>query len=580
MDIEKTKKMLADNKFNTANNCLYKVVNVKGEEHSLPIANFIPYLISENVYVDGVISKNILSIAGVHTDGTKLPTISINSNDFDELKWIRINWGMKCKISTDTYRAKEYLKEAIQSTTTNNINIIYNHIGFVKHKDKWGYIYGDGCIGNAEISSELDSSIKNYNLVSDSNNLYASMELLRSDLAPINIMLPLIASVYLSPLNEFLMLGGYEPKMLLYLYGRTGSMKSTLAGLILSHFGNFNNTNLPMSFRDTANSIVRKAFLLKDTLTVIDDFHPSSLADEKTLTNTAQTIARGYGDRVGRMRLTANGDLMPSYQPRGNAIITGETLASIGESGTARYLAIELKKDDINKQVLTEYQSKAQKGELISSIKLFIEFILTQISVNENMFIEMLQEKFINNRLLFNDLLNNNMPHGRVIDGISWLLLGIDMYYVSLLENGYLLDVEYTKLFDEAIEIFKEIGINQSNLIKNDNPVEIFIEKFNSLLDSKRINILTINSKLNIDDFTNIAGFEDDDYYYLIADVVVNEVKKLCKEQDENFTINKRALLKQLAYENIIKSDGNVNTFTKKVMGRPYKLVWLNKEQL
>ncbi len=60
--------------------------------------------------------------------------------------------------------------------------------------------------------------------------------------------------------------------MNLNLYGRTGSMKSTLARLILSHFDNFNNTDLPMSFRDTANSIVRKAFLLKDTLTVIDDF--------------------------------------------------------------------------------------------------------------------------------------------------------------------------------------------------------------------------------------------------------------------------------------------------------------------
>ncbi len=578
--MENAKRMLTKNRFSTTDNYLSKIVNVKGEEHSLPIANFIPYLISENIYVDGAVSKNVLSLAGIHSDGTKLQTISINSNDFDELKWIRLNWGMKCRISTDTYRAKEYLKEAIQSTTTNNINIIYNHIGFVKHKGKWGYIYGNGCIGNNEISSELENSIRVYNLESKSNNLHASMELLRSDLAPINIMLPLIASVYLSPLNEFLKQGGYEPKLLVYLYGRTGSMKSTLAGLILSHFGDFNNTNLPMSFRDTANSIVKKSFLLKDALTVIDDFHPSSLTDEKTMTNTAQTVARGYGDRVGRMRLTSNGDLIPSHPPRGNAIITGETLASIGESGTARYLALEIKRDDINKQVLTEYQSKAQQGELISSTKLFIEFILSQVEENENTFIEMLKEKFINNRLLFNDLLYANMPHGRVIDSISWLLLGIDMYYTCLLEKGYIEDIEYTKMFDEAIEVFKEIGINQGNLIKSDNPVEIFVEKFNSLIDSKRINILSINNKLNIDDFTNIAGFEDSEYYYLIADVVVNEVKKLCKEQDEHFSINKRALLKQLAYENIIKSEGNVNTFTKKVVGRQYKLMWLYKDRL
>ncbi len=38
------------------------------------------------------------------------------------------------------------------------------------------------------------------------------LTLTANDLAPINIMLPLIASVYLSPLNEFLKQGGYEPK--------------------------------------------------------------------------------------------------------------------------------------------------------------------------------------------------------------------------------------------------------------------------------------------------------------------------------------------------------------------------------
>ena len=38
--------------------------------------------------------------------------------------------------------------------------------------------------------------------------------------------------------------------------------------------------DLPISFRDTANSIIAQSFILKDVLTVIDDYHPSTKLDE------------------------------------------------------------------------------------------------------------------------------------------------------------------------------------------------------------------------------------------------------------------------------------------------------------
>ena len=89
------------------------------------------------------------------------------------------------------------------------------------------------------------------------------------------VMYPLIATVFLCPLNEFFRKVGYEPLYLLFLVGRTQTRKSTLAALMLSFFGEFSASTLPCSFKDTANAIEKKGYILKDTLNVVDDYHIS-----------------------------------------------------------------------------------------------------------------------------------------------------------------------------------------------------------------------------------------------------------------------------------------------------------------
>ena len=71
-------------------------------------------------------------------------------------------------------------------------------------------------------------------------------------------------------------------------------------------------------------AIVGGVAMLKDVLTCVDDFHPSSRREEQELTEKTQMLARSFGDRVGRGRLNADSSLMPSRPPRGNAILTAE----------------------------------------------------------------------------------------------------------------------------------------------------------------------------------------------------------------------------------------------------------------
>ena len=64
--------------------------------------------------------------------------------------------------------------------------------------------------------------------------------------------------------------------MTMWLEGITGSLKSTIAALFLSHFGNFARTNLPGAWSSTANALEKRAFALKDVMFVIDDYAPGA----------------------------------------------------------------------------------------------------------------------------------------------------------------------------------------------------------------------------------------------------------------------------------------------------------------
>ena len=101
-------------------------------------------------------------------------------------------------------------------------------------------------------------------------------------------------------------------EILLSLSRKTGSRKSTLAILFLSFFGKFSASDLPMSFHDTANSILANIYYLKDVLTCVDDFHPNGVFGEQEMKNIAQDISRYYVDRIGRVRLNSKTELQES----------------------------------------------------------------------------------------------------------------------------------------------------------------------------------------------------------------------------------------------------------------------------
>lgn len=334
-------------------NCLYVTTVSKRGSSTTKVCNFVPRIVSEKTVDDGAVTEKTLVLSGIHADGSTLPPVEVNGTDLSNFNWLLDKWGAKCIIEVGQ-RCKDQLRYYIQTTSEYAEQLTEYHVtGWKKIDGEWHFLLpGDDSL-NVTLKGKLRYYCGERNW--SKTDLHTAKLLYTMPPARKEIIRPLLAFAFLTPLNEFLRQAGCMPKFTLFLTGRTGTRKSTIAALILSFFGTFTSTDLPMSFQDTANSITANAFTLKDVLTCIDDFYPSDNAEMKKLNTTAQKIMRAYGDRTGRGRMRADCTLMENRPPQGNAIITGELRPDVGESGIARYFPLELKDGDVNLAYLTDY---------------------------------------------------------------------------------------------------------------------------------------------------------------------------------------------------------------------------------
>ncbi len=500
----------------------------------------------------------------VFADGRDCGDIEINRKDLENnlMQYVPLNFRPIVGGSS-----KAYIVDSIRAQTPNMENLtVYQHTGWRVIEDKPIFLHSNGAIGNENISVELNGRLSKYGFVDgDSECMWETLKNF-TDIAPHNITYPLLAIAALSPLNEFLRQARTEPSFLLFLLGKTGTKKSTLAALTLCFFGEFDNKSLPGSSKDTGNSLEKTGFLLKDVLTVIDDFHPSmNRSDVTRMEQTAQAVCRMYGDRTGRNRMNADGSLRVNYPVRGNAILTGEDVPSIGQSGEARFLSVELMPDSVNNEILSMVQSRYR--DLNACMRKYIEWLLPQYDKIS----EALSKRFI---ILRDDAQNGG--HGRIAEAIAHLQVAIEMWTLFLQKQGQLTEEESSEFRNESWKIFKKLAVNQNRAIAGEKPTTLFINALKEMLSTCRVRLLSTNSGTLPD---NGIGWKDENYIYLMGDITYNAVCKFYRESDRSFPLSKRLLLKHLNMEKLIVPSDD-NTKQKKICGKNRRVVWLYADAL
>ena len=565
--------------YKVTGNCLYEVKHNKQGEYDKKLCNFTPWLVKEITVDDGVETTTRISLAGIHETGRTLSEIEIAAEDLGNFNWLHKNWGIDCILEPGN-SVKDSIRYAIQTTAPGaERQTVYTVTGWRKINGAYHFLMpGDG-----EQTVFLAGKIQGYTMerrLEENDIGFLEDLLLKSPLVPPGILLTLLAFAFLTPLNHFLKLAGCEPKFVVFLTGKTGSRKSSLAALIQSFFGRFTGTELPLSFRDTLNSILPHTFALKDVLTCIDDFHPAGRQEETKLTASVQGIMRAYGDRSGRGRLRADASPMDARPPQGNAIITGEFPPDIGESGTARYFGLELHDGDVNLNELTFYQHRAAEGVLQRCMYGYLEWLKKSFLRNDETvgnFVLRLKNNFEAKRTAFQK--SGIDCHGRVPEAVALLQMGMDMLLEYLELDGEL----EQELCDEVKQRFRnllyQLAAEQAESIIQDKPTHKFIRKFHALLESGKVCVLDKNRPC---DFVpqSCVGYEDDEFFYLHSEVIHKEVRKLCDEQGESFTISQKSLQKMLAEEGFIETASGQNTKQVRIGKKKMRLLCLRKNMV
>ena len=547
---------------------LLKKENEKG---LMELSNFLPVPLEEIQYDNGEDvqrSFKIMALKQHNGEIISLPPALVKSEDLAGMGWVVDNWGFRANICPPQNSRKDYLRYILFELGTEIAlrKTVYTHTGWRKIDGEWCFLYHGGVIGSQNASVELSSRLRHYRLApscsvtvqSATETVMKLMHLTRPE-----IVYPLVALAFLSPLNEFLRQAGHEPTFLVYLLGRTQTRKSTLAALILSFFGTFTASSLPSSFKDTDNAVEKKNHALKDVLTVIDDYHPvSSHKEKQQMDKLAQSLSRGYGDRSGRDRMKADTSFRQGYPPRGNAIITGEDFPEIGQSGTARNFIIEVKPGDIPaNDLLTDLQEQAAQGVLAAFMAGYIDWVGMQIPTLP----ERLKQAFLSHRE--RAFIDRVQGLGRTGDTLAWLQIGME-FFIDYLRYLKMMNDDLTEQMKEkAWRVLCRQGARQLDLATEEKPTELFLTTLRELLETKALLVEKYPEEVELgcDRKGELIGYEAEGVYYLFPKVAYNRVSQFFRLQNQCFPLSLNQLQKMLGEEGIseIEQSGGRRYYTR-----------------
>lgn len=552
------------------------------QDGAKPLTNFVAmprYVISRD---DGVNVTKEMIIDGWSMAGYRLPRVQIKANQYQGMAWITECWDFSASLmpgNTVKEKVRYVIAEVGRMTVENKT--VYNHTGWRKINGKWAYLHQGGAIGAEGVSVDLGASLMQYRLDGSDTPEWQELSykaageyvLRLNEIMSPRISVPLLGTVYLAPMREFLAATGVGPAYALFLMGGTGTRKSTATALALSHYGNFTAKSLPASFNDTSNFIRKKAFLLKDMVIAVDDYHPvTSLQERKKMEATAQSLARAFGDGAERGRLKADLSMSEAMPPRGVAIISGEDMPGIGESGMARFFVLSVDKEDIPvSDDMTYMQERARAGVLQKAMNGYIRWLAKQA----DQLPDMLHEEFLKLRQQAKELSADQ--HGRTAEAVAHVMLG----YTSMLR--YLRDVGTITTEQAQAEtlaawtVITESSKRQNEEARENRPSKIFLQSIGELLTSKVAGVRDLNENATQGSGArDMIGYKDNDYYYLLPEMAYRVVAKLYNDQGVAFPLQRLMLYKQMREDGLLTPDNAGNpTRGKCVDGQTQRVLWV-----
>ena len=534
------------------------------------LANFQAFIKEEIIQDDGLEVKHSYAIEGKSCKGITLHRIEVSASQFNSMNWT-YQWGNHAIIEPGQ-ASKDFLRHAIQFCS-NGIQqkTIFTHMGWRQINKEWVYLSNSGAIGADNICVRLPRGLQRYSLPQVPEN---ELGAIKESLTFINIgnreiTLPLFSLLYLAPLTTLL---NPMPNFSGYLHGDTGTFKTTILELALSHFGPFGQGNLA-NFDDTANALGKQAFILKDTLSGLDDYFPSfRRVEAQQKEGLAQKIIRAYANRTGRSRLNPDASDKGRYEPRGMLLITGEELP-VNQSTLARLMVIEISRGDISLQKLTEIQRNAHR--LPSAMSSYIIWLKNQINAIKHSF----PEKFLKLR----EKAQQQNVHKKLPEQVAFLQFALETAISWMVDKKVLHEKCADALAKEGWNIFISLSAKQSTRIEREDPVRKFLEIAQTIITQGKVKLEhkdERNHEILGQAMGDLIGYFDDAFLYLLPPAVWNSVMRFCSVEGSHFPISKNTFFRLLKNRGLIITTDNQTATPEWLRGRTRRVLKIYRSHI
>ena len=540
----------------------------------LPLCNFVAWPIRDILKDNGLSTERFIEFQGILQGGASFKPVKISGKSFQEMKWLIEAWGVRAAIKP---KQEQEVRFALQLMAQAGIpeSTIFTHLGWRKIGASWAFLHAGGAVGSEAVEVEITDRLRKYTLPEKKGDikkaLKASLSLL--EIGPKKIMVPLYALIWLTPLLEPLRQAGIEPGFVTYVWGTSGSFKSTIIALLLCHFGDFDPKGLPASFRDTGKSIEEMAFQAKDILLVVDDLYPAKDPKERMkLEGTLEYLSRNQGDRQGRGRLNSSISLMSGHPPRGLALCSGEVMHLSG-STLARNFVLHLLKEDINQERLT--QAQAQKSLLSYAMRGYLEYLAPQIDALPPHFLE----DFEHLRDKARKASKTRTRHRRLDETVSHLFLGLSLFLQYAVSQEVLTEKEADKHLKEAWKTLNKVADDLAQVAEREEPTKRFFEALLELQTLGRVYFASMEDVLpeiaeRTQGAVKIGWGPDKGVYYLLWGPAWEQVTKYLHAQEEGLSLSKDSLLDSLEQRSLLdRSQGGRRVIKKKIAGEQYRVL-------
>ena len=534
---------------------------------TIRLSNFRAEISEENIIDDGREITHLYTIEGKLHGKQTLPKLEVPAINFAGMGWVH-KWGTR-PILEPGQTIKDYVRHAIQSESRDVKTMThYGHTGWREVNGETIYLHADGAIGaDAGISVRLSRELQRYRfpfppLIPDSAEpaLRASLALL--DIGDRTVTLPLWCGVYLAPLTSLLSM---KPNFSFYAYGNSGTYKTSVAILYLSHFGEFNGIECLSNLDDSIGILEKRSFILKDTLHVVDDFHPSNRKNDALgAEHIVQRLIRGYSNRTARGRLNPDMSERGRYEPRGMLLLTAEELPTL-ESTLARVAVIEFKELSIDRGRLTEAQGKAPLlSQAMGSYLLWVKENMAAI-------VSAFPERF----QVLRTRATSEGSHRKLPEQAAFLGFALETTANFFTEKKILTDSEAKELVDEGWAIFGSLAAKQQQRIKDDDPIQLFTDVISTLLiqHNARLDCVSAADGDAIGAGDRI-GWYDSNCLYLLPTAAWHALQRFCVQEAAHFPFSRNTFFSMLKNRRILApaADGS-STVTARIGGKVVRVL-------